>query len=49
MHHISRILRISRKYWLWMGLAFVAMLGVTGATLAGPWLLRKLIGILEAA
>lgn len=49
MHHISRILRISRKYWLWMGLAFVAMLGVTGATLAGPWLLRKLIGILESS
>lgn len=30
-----------------MGAAFIAMLGVTGTVLAGPWLLRTLIGIIE--
>lgn len=38
---------ISRAYWAWMGLAFVAMLGVTGAVLAGPWMLRSLIAVIE--
>lgn len=38
---------ISRRYWGWMLLAFVAMLGVTGAGLAGPWLVRSLIGVIE--
>ncbi len=38
---------ISRAYWAWMALAFVAMLGVTGAVLAGPWMLRSLIAVIE--
>lgn len=47
MRHIGRLLAISRRYWGWMCLAFLAMIGVTGATLAGPWLLRSLIGVIE--
>ena len=47
MRHIGRLLLISRRYWPWMGLTFVAMLGVTGAVLAGPWMLRSLIAVLE--
>ncbi len=38
---------ISRRYWGWMFLAFIGMLGVTGTGLAGPWLLRSLIGVIE--
>ena len=30
-----------------MVLAFIAMLGVTGANLAGPWLIRSLVSIIE--
>jgi ABC-type multidrug transport system fused ATPase/permease subunit len=30
-----------------MVLAFIAMLGVTGANLAGPWLIRNLVSIIE--
>ncbi|QUL99430.1 MAG: ABC transporter ATP-binding protein [Candidatus Fermentithermobacillus carboniphilus] len=47
MRHITRILLISRRYWGWMCLAFVAMLGVTGTGIAGPWLVRTLVGIIE--
>lgn len=47
MRHIGRLLVISRGYWAWMCLAFVAMLGVTGAVLAGPWMLRSLIAVIE--
>ena len=47
MRHIGRLLVISRRYWPWMGLAFTAMLGVTGTVLAGPWMLRSLIAVLE--
>lgn len=47
MRHIGRILVISRRYWGWMFLAFLGMLGVTAAGLTGPWLLRSLIGVLE--
>jgi ATP-binding cassette subfamily B protein len=47
LQHIMRLLAISRRYWPWMALAFVAMLGVTGAVLAGPWLLRLLIEVIE--
>lgn len=47
MRHIGRLLAISRRYWGWMCLAFVAMVGVTGTTLAGPWLLRSLVGVIE--
>jgi len=38
---------ISRKYWRWMVLALIAMLGVTSATLAGPWLVRSLVSTIE--
>lgn len=47
MRHIVRLMRISRTYWSWMCLAFAAMIAVTAATIAGPWLLRLLIGVLE--
>ncbi|NLB73718.1 MAG: ABC transporter ATP-binding protein [Firmicutes bacterium] len=47
MRHISRLIVISREYWRWMVLAFIAMLGVTGANLAGPWLIRSLVSIIE--
>lgn len=47
MRHIGRLLVISRKYWAWMALAFAAMLGVTGTVLAGPWMLRSLIAVIE--
>jgi len=30
-------------------LAFAAMLGATGANLAGPWLIRSLVGTVEKA
>lgn len=44
---MTRLLIISRNYWLWMIIALVAMLGVTAATLAGPWLIRSLINTIE--
>ena len=47
MKHVTQILVISRKYWLWMAGAFVAMIGVSVTGLAGPWLLRLLIGVIE--
>ena len=47
LRHISRILVISREYWRWMVLALIAMLGVTAANLAGPWLIRSLISTIE--
>lgn len=47
MRCISRLLVISRPYWGWMILAFLAMLGVTATTLAGPWLQRSLIAMIE--
>lgn len=43
MRHIGRIIAISRRFWIWMAMAFVAMLGVTATTLIGPWLLKDLI------
>ena len=48
LKHVTRLVLISRRYWLWMAMAFAATLGVTGAVLAGPWLVRSLIGILES-
>ncbi|MGI6632694.1 MAG: ABC transporter ATP-binding protein [Bacillota bacterium] len=47
MRYITRLLVISRRYWGWMFLAFLAMLGVTATVLAGPWLQRSLISIIE--
>lgn len=47
MRHITRLIAISRDYWGWMVLAFVAMLGTTAANLAGPWLIRSLVGTIE--
>ncbi|HXL03622.1 MAG TPA: ABC transporter ATP-binding protein [Bacillota bacterium] len=47
MRHITRLIMISRKYWRWMVLALIAMLGVTSATLAGPWLVRSLVSTIE--
>jgi ATP-binding cassette subfamily B protein len=32
-----------------MVLAFIAMLGVTGANLAGPWLIRNLVSTIEGS
>ncbi len=49
MRHVGRLLFISRKYWPWMVVAFAAMIGVTGAVLAGPWLLRSLISVIEGS
>ena len=49
MRHITRLIVISREYWRWMVLAFIAMLGVTGANLAGPWLIRNLISTIEGS
>jgi ATP-binding cassette subfamily B protein len=47
LSHISRLLQISRRYWGWMFLAFLGMIGVTLTSLAGPWVLRILISLLE--
>ncbi len=47
MRHITRLIVISREYWRWMVLALIAMLGVTAATLAGPWLIRSLVSTIE--
>ncbi|HHV93511.1 MAG TPA: ABC transporter ATP-binding protein [Firmicutes bacterium] len=47
MQHIIRLVMISRKYWSWMALALIAMIGVTLATLAGPWLIRSLLSSVE--
>ena len=47
MRHIARLVAISRDYWRWMVIALIAMLGVTAASLAGPWLIRSLIGAVE--
>lgn len=47
MRYVTRLLVISRRYWGWMVAAFLAMLGVTATTLAGPWLQRSLISIIE--
>ena len=47
LRHITRLIVISREYWRWMVLAFIAMLGVTAANLAGPWLIRNLVSIIE--
>lgn len=47
MRHIARLVAISRDYWRWMVIALIAMLGVTAASLAGPWLIRNLIGAVE--
>ncbi len=49
MRHITRLIVISREYWRWMVLAFIAMLGVTGANLAGPWLIRNLVSTIEGS
>lgn len=49
MKHITRLLLISRRYWVWMVMAFIGTLGVTGAVLAGPWLVRSLISVLESS
>jgi ATP-binding cassette subfamily B protein len=38
---------MSREYWRWMVIALAAMLGVTAASLAGPWLIRSLVGTIE--
>ncbi len=47
MRHITRLIWISRAYWRWMFLAFLALVGATGANLAGPWLMRRLISMIE--
>ena len=47
MRHIARLVAISRDYWRWMVIALIAMLGVTAASLAGPWLIRSLVGAIE--
>lgn len=47
MRHMARLVAISRDYWRWMVMALIAMLGVTAASLAGPWLIRSLIGAVE--
>jgi len=47
LRHIARLVAISRDYWRWMVMALIAMLGVTAASLAGPWLIRSLIGAVE--
>lgn len=47
MRYVTRLLVISRRYWGWMVAAFLSMLGVTATTLAGPWLQRSLISIIE--
>jgi len=47
VQHIIRLVMISRKYWSWMALALIAMIGVTLATLAGPWLIRSLLSSVE--
>ncbi len=47
MRHIARLVAISRDYWRWMVVALIAMLGVTATSLAGPWLIRVLIGAIE--
>lgn len=47
MRYVTRLLIISRRYWGWMVAAFISMLGVTATTLAGPWLQRSLIAIIE--
>ena len=47
MQHITRLIIIARKYWYWMLLALIAMVGATAANLAGPWLIRSLVGIIE--
>jgi ATP-binding cassette subfamily B protein len=49
LRHITRLIVISREYWRWMVIAFLAMLGVTGANLAGPWLIRNLISTIEGS
>lgn len=49
MKHITRLLLISRRYWVWMAMAFIGTLGVTGAVLAGPWLVRSLVSVLESS
>lgn len=49
MRHITRLIWISRAYWRWMAVAFLALVGATGANLAGPWLMRSLIGMIEAS
>lgn len=46
---MTRLIAISRDYWGWMALAFAAMLGATGANLAGPWLIRSLVGTVETS
>ena len=47
MRHITRLLLISREYWRWMVIALTAMLGVAAANLAGPWLIKSLVGTVE--
>lgn len=47
LRHITRLVVISRDYWRWMVIALVAMIGVTAANLAGPWLIRSLVGTIE--
>ncbi|HAI86084.1 MAG TPA: hypothetical protein DCL63_03740, partial [Firmicutes bacterium] len=47
MQHIARLVAISRDYWRWMVVALIAMLGVTATSLAGPWLIRSLVGTIE--
>ena len=47
MQHVTRLIIIARKYWYWMSLALIAMVGATVANLAGPWLIRSLFGIIE--
>lgn len=49
MKHITRLFLISRRYWVWMAMAFIGTLGVTGAVLAGPWLVRSLVSVLESS
>ena len=49
MRHIARLIMISRKYWSWMAFALAAMVGTTLANLAGPWLIRSLLGSIEGS
>ena len=49
MRYITRLITISRDYWRWMVMALIAMLGATAANLAGPWLIRSLVGTIEAS
>ncbi|MAG36116.1 MAG: hypothetical protein CL878_07725, partial [Dehalococcoidia bacterium] len=43
MSILWRVLMIARRYFLWTGLAYLCLLGTTGATLAVPWMLRQIV------